>query len=450
MSPARFRALCLELMDENPFAIRAVLKVLKIEFTESVPTLAVTLEARPRMLVNLGFVARCATEAEAKALVCHEFLHVLLRHTEHLASLDAAGHVALDAVINALIHRQLGSSYSAMMSGYYARETGITRLLRPPADGEECKTDPTLPPAENQLRRAWTALYDGLLVADDIAGLARDLRDQSPAVAGNLLGSHEDVGDTPDGGQPLPEVLQAALERSLKGINRHTVWRSSTPGADETPYLARTEQRGTGQARWQHETFAVLQRHLLPDPRAAPPGTRPDALTLPVLSPGDRRAVMRALWSPFLPDATWQGDRRSPHGRAQVYLDVSASMDEEMPLIVGLLARLAGYIRRPFWAFSTVVVPARIKGGRLLSRSSGGTSLRCVLEHLARTRPAMAVIITDGYVEALAPGDLEIARATRLHAIVTHDGDTGPLRAAGIRCTQLSRLPAKTRAGTDA
>ena len=52
-----------ELIDENPLAIRAVLKVLCVEFTDTVPTLAVTCEERPRLLVNLAFVREhCRTE----------------------------------------------------------------------------------------------------------------------------------------------------------------------------------------------------------------------------------------------------------------------------------------------------------------------------------------------------------------------------------------------------
>jgi hypothetical protein len=43
-----FRGLLQELVDENPFAIRAVLKILGLEFTDTVPTLAVTCEERPR------------------------------------------------------------------------------------------------------------------------------------------------------------------------------------------------------------------------------------------------------------------------------------------------------------------------------------------------------------------------------------------------------------------
>ena len=39
MTPQRFRTMIAELMDENPFAIRAVLKILEVEFTECVPTI---------------------------------------------------------------------------------------------------------------------------------------------------------------------------------------------------------------------------------------------------------------------------------------------------------------------------------------------------------------------------------------------------------------------------
>ena len=67
----------------------------------------------------------------------------------------------------------------------------------------------------------------------------------------------------------------------------------------------------------------------------------------------------RALWSPLIPEAAWESHRRIGGGSAQVYLDVSGSMNAEMPLIVALLARLGAHIRRPFWAFSDVVAPAR-------------------------------------------------------------------------------------------
>ena len=137
MNEQEFRAIYLELMDENPFAARAALKVLQLEFTNDVDTLAVTLEARPRMLVNLEFIgANCVGDHEVKAAICHEFLHILLRHTERFKRMDAVQNIALDAVINAVIDRELGPRYSSLMSRLYAGETGLGRLLRPPTEEE--------------------------------------------------------------------------------------------------------------------------------------------------------------------------------------------------------------------------------------------------------------------------------------------------------------------------
>ncbi len=116
-------------------------------------------------------------------------------------------------------------------------------------------------------------------------------------------------------------------------------------------------------------------------------------------------------------------------------------MNAEMPLIVGLLGPLSSWIRRPFWAFSTEVVPAVIEGGALKAGTSGGTSLECALEHVAKTRPSCAVIVTDGYVEQIPKRRVAAIHATRLHAIVTRDGNPSLLKAAGIPYSQLGRLP---------
>ena len=169
MTARDFHNVYRELIDENPLAIRAVLKVLRVEFTDTVPTLAVTCEQRPRLLVNLAFVREhCRTEAHVKAVVCHEFLHVLLRHTERFTTLTRPEHLAVDAVINAIIHRSLGPDYSGMMSRYYADERGVARLLRPPTLEEQARMRTRrlgrlarLRAEEKRVLSAWKGLYDG-------------------------------------------------------------------------------------------------------------------------------------------------------------------------------------------------------------------------------------------------------------------------------------------------
>ena len=422
MNAFEVRGLLRELIDENPFAIRAVLKILSVEFTDTVPTLAVTAEERPRLLINLEFVnEHCRTAEHVKAALCHEFLHVLLRHTSLQGPLTPARHLALDAVINAIIHRQLGAAYSSLMSSYYADVKGLMQLLRPMTKDDGC------PP----WWASWNGLYAGTILADDIEQLAQDLAASAAPNLDRLLGNHADDA-------PLPDALERALERARREMNGGGIWRGAGPGAN--PYELLVNPRQAALADWKVRTLAVLRRHLEPAP-GSPRTPVPVNARLPVLSPSDRRAFLRATWSPFLPEAEWAATAARPEGRAQVYLDVSGSMNAEMPLIVALLGHLSGWIRRPFWAFSTEIVPAVIERGVLKAGTSGGTSLECVLEHVAKTRPACAVIVTDGYVEQIPRKRVAALAATRLHAIVTRDGNPAPLKSAGIAYSQLGRLP---------
>lgn len=439
MNAEYFHALYQELIEENPFAVRAVLKVLRVEFTETVPTLAVTCETRPRLLVNLAFLKKhCRTDQHVKAVICHEFLHVLLRHTERIAAFSPAEHVAFDAVINAIIHRELGADYSEFMSRYYAKEKGVRRLLRPPPPlipRHGSRSTPLSP-----VVRAWGSLYAGLLIADDIADLARDLLDPDGATSTStfLIGSHDHTEFVSE----VPEVLQEALDQALKSMNGSGIWRSPNGrGVGANAYRAAIPGVSEGVQRWRRETLEVLRRHLVPDPKAVRHDTRPLHFTVPVLSPGDRRATLRALWSPLLPEALWSTEQRLRSGTAQVYLDVSGSMNAEMPLIIGLLTRLGRFIRKPLWAFSNVVAKAEIVNGRLLADTTGGTSMACVLEHIAETQPAAAVVVSDGYIETLSPGLLAGVRGTRLHVIVTRDGSPAMLHQTGISYSQLSKVP---------
>ena len=449
MTGNNFHAVYRELIDENPLAIRAVLKVLRVEFTDTVPTLAVTCEERPRLLVNLAFVrAHCRTEPHVKAVICHEFLHVLLRHTERFTALTRPEHLAVDAVINAIIHRSLGPDYSGMMSRYYADERGVARLLRPPTDAEQARTNRILfgslrtRAEEKRVLSAWKGLYDGRLVADDIRDLARDLVKRDDRTVLYLLGDHDHLAGGTSEAATLTGPLADALDTALKAMNGSGVFRSPKGrGVGAETYRSEVRAADTAVDRWRRETFAVLRRHLLPDPRSVAREPSPRSFTLPVLSPGDRRAALRSLWSPFLPDARWHTEHPARAGSAHVYLDVSGSMHAEMPLVIALLGRLATYIRRPLWAFSNVVAPARIEQGRLIAATTGGTSMGCVLEHVARTRPRAAIVVTDGYIEPLTPAQVAATAGTRLHVIVTRDGNANLLQRAGLPYTQLSRMP---------
>ncbi len=468
MNSSNFEQLLQELIDENPFAIRAVLKILNVEYTNSVPTLAVTCEDKPKLLVNLGFISKhCKRESHVKAVLCHEFLHVLLRHTEQRKQLTHARHLAFDAVINAIIHREHGEAYSSMMSKYYADVKGLQKLLRPMNAEEQAwysehRSRPGLLP---QWAHAWHALYSGQLVADDIESLAKQLaksgssgenkesdganstangRDPGPFTFEHgelleddmLLGNHEDLGNE------LPEELEKALGQSMKEMNGSGIWRNpGQRGIGTNPYQALFTEKNEPMLRWQRKALDVLKRHLQPDRKSRVISDKPSLYRIPVLSPSDRRAFIQTTWSPFIPEATWNSITQKHEGTAQVYLDVSGSMNAEMPQIIALLGRLSKHIKRPFWAFSDMVAPAVIERGQLKTSTTGGTSMVCVLEHIAKTKPTSAVVVTDGYIEKVPLDLLSRTKSTRLHVILTRDGSPSQLHRANIPYTQLEKMP---------
>lgn len=464
MNATEFRALLGVMIDENPLAVRALLRIVDVEFTTAIPTLAVTLEEKPRLLVNLEFVsAHCADESQVKAVILHEFLHVLLRHTERFTPGDLAQHLAFDAVINAIIHRSLGDAYSAMMATYYADVPWPWKLLRPPRDAERCGSE-----GRYYLMAPWRELYAGRLCADDIEALARQLRPRSQKLPRLMIGAHEsapDKGSTGLGEAQAPVVLldgdgsgapethdspiatvspalADALERALRSMNGHGIWRGQRPGIGARSASLRSAAASRPRQRWRRQARELLERHLQPDATGARQWVTTESARLPVLHAGDRRGFTRALWDPLLPTVSWPSARQRPVGRAHVYLDVSGSMQPEMADIIALLASLGRYIQRPFWAFSDNVVPARIRGGVLETDTSGGTSMACVIAHLKKHRPPAAVVVTDGYIEPLDPTEVQNALSgTRLHALVTRNGGTRALQHAGIPFTQLGGRP---------
>lgn len=277
-------------------------------------------------------------------------------------------------------------------------------------------------------------------MADDIKEIAEDYLPDYQIYAGlttsALLGNHKELG------RRLPKPLREALNQGLRAMNGSGIWRSPNGrGLGANDYLALFAQKNIAMERWIQMTRALLKKHLLPDRRGRLREQVNTEYQIPVLSSGDRRAFIRTLWSPFIPDASWKTNTARPSGQSQVYLDVSGSMYAEMPYIISLLNQLRRYIKMPFWVFSTKVAPAIIEAGYLKANTTGGTSMACVLDHIARTQPASAVILTDGYIEDIQPCEVKAIGTTRVHALVTRDGNSSKLASAGIPYTQLERLP---------
>jgi len=427
-----FEAILSDLIDENTLACAAVLRIVDVHFTDSVPTLAVTTEEKSRLLVNLDFVSEnCHSEEEVKAVLLHEFLHVLLNHTVDFKIVNLALNIAMDAVINAIIHRLAGSEYSGFFSRFYAKETGITRLLRPYDPKEE----------SNDLEEIWFDLYDGKLIVDDILDLAEQFI-ATQYLELLLIGNHDDLkalNKSCDSDYPLGKAIQKSLEQ-MDGTG---IWRDlQIPG--NGLFLSDTNAAGISDSYkvWEKDAWRILRKCLTDDKSAHRSVPVDIDITLPVLTPSDRRAWLKAGWLPILPDAhsTTEIRKRESGKTAQVYLDVSGSMSHELNALVGLLWKLRRYIRSPFWSFANTVESAKIIEGKLKTRGTGGTDLNPVLEHIIKTGAKKSIIITDGFVGGISPDLLEQVKSDQqIYGIISRDGVTEPFQAANIEYAQLGR-----------
>ena len=406
-------------------AFGKLLQLLSIEATATVPTAAVTVGARSRMLINPAFVAqRCRTDAHLSMLVMHELYHVLLGHTRMYQRPTLAANWAFDCVINAQLCRlHPDVEFTSFFSSCAAPE-GLWSLIGPPAGWPAAAR--YAPGALGDVHRrlyddASTTTADLFALLDTMAeALDADGADRLLGNHGNQ-GNHGDDGDHGDHGNDRQDTDPLHADPDLMAEVRRIVARwpmvERRGGADDGGATTheRSDLRRHGAAR-----RAV--RQLL---QAAAFGTdggpwvrRPvdTEVFTPLPQPGDRRAHLQRLmgaeplwWQGLVPR---HGQQRA--GQVAVYLDVSGSMAAWLPVLLEALTESAALVQWPLFGFSTQVHPvtrAELAAGRF--RSTGGTHIGCVARHLVASRVPRAVVITDGDVQAIPTALAERLRRAR-------------------------------------
>ncbi len=425
-------------------AFARLLQLLDIEATTRIPTACVTFGARSRLLVNPFFVEHaCRNDAELVMLVLHELHHVVMGHTQLFPRVTRADNFAFDAVINAhLCHLFENWQGTSLFRHTYAAAAFPEALLRPP---EGWRTREERWALKGRALAVHKALYsDGQVSYSDVLKLMPTLL-VVPGRAGRdpledlpLLGNHEDE-------QHIPADLMGAVRGIVARwpmVDLRSGRDQGGPLSEDTIQVAEAQRGAIAAIR--RAVLKVAQRH---------PGTLKGGLRTAqaeTLEPFRTRADRRGYWREAGGEEVllWRGTAgavsRDTVGRVHLYVDVSGSMADVLPLLYGAIVPLLEHMHPRVHLFSTEVVDvdhAALRRG--VATSTGGTDIADVTQHMLRHDVRRAVIATDGWVGAVPQEHVRLlaARRLRVAGVITHGGEAdflGPLHGHAVRLPQLS------------
>jgi len=380
----------------NELALDHLLGMFKMAYSEKVETAAAKTGLPPVILFNKKFIQKyCRTDEHLLMLVMHEMYHILLGHTRLFRRVTQAQNFAFDAIINSMICKSMnGYEYTSFFNQLYG-DDDLSALLRPPNSWHpenDSKADWKL---KGDLLQAHKALYttDGDITYKDIFDLVSKKINENIEII--LIGNH---GEEDDENSSYSQITDAIAKIVAK-------WPAmdKTQGRDmgmnaamqeillEAPNkkIANIIQKAIRYAAFTNEG-TVNRKALIETDTVFPYPTLPDR----------KATVMKSIGQPNL---FYRGKieriSNKPVGRAHLYLDVSGSMDMILEKIFSGLLPIRQLIHPVAHIFSTEIYDyplITILKGKY--KSTFGTDINCVLEHIINNNVKKPVIITDGYV----------------------------------------------------
>lgn len=385
-----------------------------IKSTKAIPTAAVECVRRPRLLINPDFAVKyCQRDEHLFLLVMHELWHIILAHTRLYPRVTPAHNVAFDAIINAGLARQYYSKpeYRGFFEELNPADKFPSVLLRPPVGWPTHPEYPDVgPPGTRQiLERLYPppkAKQVAMPFYEEILQLLRQYAEQNGWVWVDgdpfLLGDHSnpDAEGTVFADPILGDTMRRIAGKMPGNLVGQKPGKGGAKGEQMTELVPATE--------YARRAFSHVLRHCL-GPREGGQRRR-QKTSIPITSgtsvipnPRDRLASARRKLG--MPNTIWAQPgtikARVPEvpSKAHVYLDVSGSMAEVLPHLLGLILPYVAAGQADIFQFSTMVesLPlARLQHGRL--QTTGGTDINCVLEHVLGVTPLVhkALLLTDG------------------------------------------------------
>jgi hypothetical protein len=386
----------------------------KVEEDKSCATAGIN--AQGVMRYNPSFAQRYVTSpADLFCLITHELMHPMFGHFVYEGSqLENIGADAfINATISLLFARHSGSG--ALFRQFY-KPVGLEGLLRP---GSEMH--------QSRYARLYQSFYENHCAGQKLSTgeVIQALKVLTPTVevpSAVLLGNHGKSGACPNvptegtGDAPLPAFPADTLSRIAEDLRRV----AQRPGGHQAGYgealfdlFLEVLKTHMSLRRALLDQFTTLQkvdkfRRMVNQPRI---GVSP----IPI-QPSKRDFVLLAAGvPPFHYHNVAYRQAIEERGLA-VYLDVSGSVNQHLPEIIGLLRSLGTELKTIFLFSNKIVeVPFRtLLAGKV--QTTCGTDFDCIAEHVLANRFDKAVILTDGYAR-MTEENQEQLKATAFRAL---------------------------------
>jgi hypothetical protein len=345
-----------------------------------------SINAKGDLRYNPGFVRdKVKTEADLFCLVFHELLHPAFGHFIHKR--DDLANIACDAIINSVISNLFPkpSANGCLFVALYP-ERGLAAILRP---GSQL----TYSRYQTLYQYLYPAYWQPQLRLS--AGeLIQTLKALCPPAAETvlLLGSHSTNDRDSEAAEPWSDRTVGRISNELLEALREA---QNTAGHFSTLIDLVIEVLKTKRTLRQDLLLQYATRKRLDgffDTRQ-----QPRRITSPFpINPSRRDLVLLSagIWPGFFRNRQPELIRRQK-GIA-VFLDVSGSVNESLPQIIGLLARCRSRLASiHLFSNEVVEVPfAKLCAGEL--QTTHGTDFDCVAEAIIKKGYDRAVVVTDG------------------------------------------------------
>jgi hypothetical protein len=424
----------LDCFPSGSYALAALLRLVDIVESDKVSTAAVECRIQPRLLINPNFVKKHANTSERLlVLVMHELHHVLLGHTTLFETVTNTDNFVFDCVINALVSRMFPEpEHTSFLTGFYSDKKFPECLLRPPSrwNGHAVgKLPSAIQDLPKRRRLAAAEVYCGLysetgVTYEEIYEILPRLIIDGSISGIPLLGGHDKDGairGNLEGRSPvLFDVVRSIVEewpqppnpicgRSLADILLHnTLSTRSVPG--NRAILRALLKKVGGRISYSRVRQVGDLKITVPSP-------------VPAI---DRRStILRALGSkPLFYNGSTEVRRRLPSGDlVHVYVDVSGSMDGIKDAVYGAVNDCREWVHPSIHLFSNSIFEiTREEVRKGVVKTTGGTDVCCIAEHMESNKVRRACIITDGWVGEPRGGHFTTLAKSRLG--VAYVGDS--------------------------